>query len=235
MKSIKRKCIYCKKPVILNGNEIDFIYEKKCYAHINCFVEYKKNLRKGKWTDQQCDLYIQKLHDNTNCRVSEIINKHNTVENRAKEKTAHKKQLDSFYDYLSNTYDISTFTNQFFIKIANIENGTYKQVTKPIPVTDLLDMWQQKINYLNKVAVNNQKKGKELLGLSRINYDLAILLSKYDSYLAWKERQRVEKEEIEKRLSEEKNKIEYERLDYRCGKSISNDNIHDFDSIIDEI
>ena len=44
--------------------------------------------------------------------------------------------------------------------------------------------------YLLKVYDKNCRSGKTLEGMSRINYDMAIILSKYDSYLSWKERQK---------------------------------------------
>jgi len=85
------------------------------------------------------------------------------------------------------------------------------KLNKAIPVEDLLDMWQQKMSYLNKINVSNQKNGKQINGIARINYDLAILLSKYDNYLAWKERKKIEKEYV---INEHKNNnvIDYSKI-----------------------
>jgi hypothetical protein len=52
-------------------------------------------------------------------------------------------------------------------------------------------MWQRKKQELDKLYNYNQQKGKELDRSSRINYDLAVLLSKYDSFLEWKEKEKV--------------------------------------------
>ena len=44
----------------------------------------------------------------------------------------------------------------------------------------------------------------------RINYDLAILLSKYDDYLAWKNKMKNSQEQIQ----EKQPKVEYEKLNH---------------------
>lgn len=80
----------------------------------------------------------------------------------------------------------------FFINLNKVFKGTYKGLNKPVPVEDLLDMWQRKLPYLTKVYINNKNKGKNMTGMARINYDLAILLSRYDSYCEWKASQQEE-------------------------------------------
>ena len=79
----------------------------------------------------------------------------------------------------------------FFVRLDSVYKGTYRGLAQPIPPEHLLDMWQQKINYLDKVAEQNRKKGKEVDGLSRLNYDLAILVSRYPAYLTWIKKQQV--------------------------------------------
>lgn len=54
---------------------------------------------------------------------------------------------------------------------------------------DMRNMWQRKQAYLNRVYEYNKQKGNCMDSIQRISYDLAILLSRYDGYLEWKEKQ----------------------------------------------
>lgn len=60
-----------------------------------------------------------------------------------------------------------------------------------IPPSDLLDMWQRKIDMLNGIAKKNEVKGIHMQPEQRLSYDLSILINKYDSYLRWKEKQKI--------------------------------------------
>ncbi len=104
----------------------------------------------------------------------------------SKEEKAKRLQ---FTDWLYRQYEISFLPKYFFMNLDKVYKGTYKNLTKPVPVDDLWDMWQRKMPYLLKVYDKNKRMGKTMEGVSRINYDLAIVLSKYDSYLAWKDQQ----------------------------------------------
>ena len=57
-------------------------------------------------------------------------------------------------------------------------------------------MWKRKIDYLNKIADKNSRMGKEMNDVCRLYYDLSILLSKYDSYKDWKDKQQLANEII---------------------------------------
>ena len=104
----------------------------------------------------------------------------------------------------------------------------------PVPPEDLLDMWRQKRNYLDKVAEQNRKKGNEISGVNRVNYDLAILLSKYDSYLKWKEQQKIAIAELDESKKRSIEKIEYTDV-ARPKRVSSTDNKVDINSMLDEI
>lgn len=90
--------------------------------------------------------------------------------------------------FLNDNYDLVGCSMKVLcINLAKVNNGTFRNMNKPCPYTDLLDMWEQKINYLDKVYWTNVKRGKEMTGLQRLYYDLAILLNRYDKYLQHKE------------------------------------------------
>jgi hypothetical protein len=233
---IVRSCKACKKPVILNDENRDYIFISNRFMHLKCFVDYKTNLKSGAWSIERCNLYIEDVAEITKQKADEIISSNKKVEvsTTPDEKSKHKKQLDIFYAFITEKYDLSVIPKYFFTKIASIENGTYKQVTKPIPITDIYDMWQQKISYLDKVAVKNAEKGNKISGINRVNYDLAILLSRYDSYLDWKERQKVtEKEIIDKTIEVQQMKVTNKNIVSKTQNI--NKNTLDIDSILDEI
>lgn len=134
-------------------------------------------------------------------------------------------------DFIYREYDVSFLPKHFFINLDKVYKGTYKNLNKPVPVEDLLDMWQQKMDYLNKVADHNRQMGKKIEGIARINYDLAILLSKYDSYCEWKAKKASEKQELKQSTTSQTIKI----TNMIASKYAAINNDSDISSIIDEI
>ena len=137
-----------------------------------------------------------------------------------------------FTDWLYREYEISFLTKYFFINLDKVYKGTYKNLTKPVPVEDLWDMWKRKMPYLQKVNDKNIRMGKKIDGMARINYDMAIVLSKYDSYLEWKEQQ--QQALLEEARKKEKT-VDYDKV-YNNAQPVSKKNTQlNIDSIIDEI
>jgi hypothetical protein len=120
-------------------------------------------------------------------------------------------------DWIFQNYEITLLPKYFYINLSKIAKGEYKGLAKPVPWADLLDMWQRKWSYLEKVHIKNEQQGKRIEGMARINYDLAIVLSKYDSYLKWK----AESEAEQKKIIEEHN--ESNKIDYSNIKSKASD------------
>lgn len=104
----------------------------------------------------------------------------------------------TLYRYLMNRYEVTSFPKSFYIKMSNIFNGKLSTISKAIPPEHLYDMWVKKENYLNKVYMDNTSKGKTMSGYVRCNYDLSILMSRYDDYLKWLDRAKNEVQENEK-------------------------------------
>lgn len=75
--------------------------------------------------------------------------------------------------------------------------GEYYHVSVPIPYRHLYDMWRRKAKYLNKIADDNKTKGKDMSPQQRLNYDLAILINQYDSYLRFLEREKIKQADTE--------------------------------------
>lgn len=203
-----RKCKYCGKDIDVDKEE--FIKYSNAFYHANCFIERQLNKKRGAWTLEQCH---------------EELNKFKEFEQK---KTHEKFVKDSLIEFLTNQYNISFFPNYFYVKMQSIYNGTYKGLQKPIPPEHLLEMWETKINYLNKI---NAKKDIPLEGLNRINYDLAILLARYDKFIKWKETQKQEQEQIQLRIKEKNNMIQYKILTQSQHRQCSDD----LSDMLDEI
>lgn len=220
MRAITRKCSICKEPIYINDTNEDFFItlknETKSYTHTNCYIEKQTTKKRSPKTVEECQKYIEQCRQNT--KVTE-------------KKKSTKNEL---YEFLFDMYDISYFPQYFYIKMDSVYKGTMKNLNKPVPPEDLLDMWKQKRNYLDKVAEQNRKKGNEILGVNRVNYDLAILLSKYDSYLKWKEQQKIAIAELDESKKRNIEKIEYTDVARPKRVGASNNKV-DINSMLDEI
>ena len=220
MRAITRKCSICKEPIYINDTNEDFFItlknETKSYTHTNCYIEKQTTKKRSPKTVEECQEYIEQCRQNT----------------KAIEKK--KSTKNELYEFLFDMYDISYFPQYFYIKMDSVYKGTMKNLNKPVPPEDLLDMWKQKRNYLDKVAEQNRKKGNEILGVNRVNYDLAILLSKYDSYLKWKEQQKIAIAELDESKKRSIEKIEYTDV-VRPKRAGTSNNKVDINSMLDEI
>lgn len=218
---VTRKCSICKEAInITDSNEDFFIISKKgsnSYTHSKCYINhYTSPKRRKPKTLEECNAFIEE------CKIQ-----NNDI-------TKEKYIMDELYSFIFDMYEISYLPNYFYIKMDSVYKGTYKNLNKPVPPEDLLDMWKQKKNYLEKVYEQNRKKGTDIEGINRVNYDLAILLSKYDSYLKWKEQQRIAVAEIEDQKKRNIEKIEFKDV-VRPQRTTKNTDRIDINSMLDEI
>lgn len=102
-----------------------------------------------------------------------------------------KEAKKEIYNFILENYDITCLPKHMFIKLNSIYSGTFKGMSNGILPTELLDMWNRKLSYLNKIANSNITKGKTMSPIQRINYDLSILINKYDSYKKWCRQQEI--------------------------------------------
>lgn len=168
-------CTHCKKFIDTDTNSdtnkiicVNVQSKSKKWYHYNCFIDYRQSMKKPK--------PLQQIIDDADSYYKSTL-----------EYLDNKKAKDELYKFIQNMYNVVVLPNYFFIKMESIYQGTYKGLAKGIPATHLLDMWQQKQQYLIQIYMNNIAKGKDLQGIGRVNYDLAILLNLYDGYLKWRE------------------------------------------------
>lgn len=202
--NIFKKCFYCKNEVDINYE--NFIYYKKKYYHFDCFINEQLNKKRNKLTKEEWIEKAIEIQKEGNEEINSNINR------------------EKLFKWLQCNYDIVVIPKYFFVKISNIINGNFQGMSKGIPPEDLLDMWKRKKNELDRINEDNKRKGKVLIGVDRLNYDLAILLSKYDSYLKWKEQQKLlelEQKQATNNLNNNK------KIDFNYINKINNNNNSD--------
>ena len=183
------KCAYCcdgkERISVTDKNVKNFIkYDNKYFCSDECFMKFcneklsNKRAKRSKWEKALND--IKELHKKT---YEEVLS------------PAYYK--DKLCWFLLEEYDVNSLPSYMYTKFDAITKGSYKLMKKGIPYNELLDMWQRKIKVFKKRKGRNQYEPLQLM-----NYDLEILLSKYDSYKKWKEKEKIYQEqstlEIEK-------------------------------------
>lgn len=203
MKELKRVCFHCKKKMkvkeeinnimcIVSGSSIN-------YSHVDCRIEYKythQRTKNNKKTLEEITKEVMKEKDDNQIgidRLNESIDKLNKKSENPLTVRDNKAKLQ---EWILDHYSISIFPTQYYSRISQVINGTRPGLTKPILSEHLLDMWKQKQSYLDKVNNHNRTHGKVIDGISRVYYDLAILINKYDDYLKWLEKNKS-KEDVE--------------------------------------
>jgi hypothetical protein len=166
-----RKCKHCKELIVLE--DYDFILQKDTYFHCDCFVRSLVEKKKGGVSEEEAKEIAAGLKEESIKNTKELI-----IRNK-------------LCKWLQRTYDIVFLPTYFFVKMDSVYNGTYKNLSEGVCAEDLYDMWQRKIDYLNKTAEWKNSRGEKMEGLNRLWYDLAILMSKVGSYKKWKEECKV--------------------------------------------
>lgn len=192
---VLRTCKKCKlKFDILTE---DYLKTQGSFVHQKCYIETQ--VKKG-------------ISHDTIMQAIDVIKETMEIEQRAKERAEREKAEKSllakrtqvnrkqdrsqFLSYISAKYGISTFPKYLFTKLATINNGTHPNVAQPIPYDDLLDMFKQSEKKLAQLRMRQKTFNKELKGIECFNYDLAVLINRYDGYLAWKQKQKTLEVEV---------------------------------------
>lgn len=178
-KSLTRKCSCCGESLQITKNVIgEIIYcDGKTY-HKDCFA----NLCKEKMSSKRKDT------------VKKYTDLFNSIDKLSKDTIEYFKPIilkDMVYRFIVKHYHPTNIPYYVWNKLEEIYNGTYKDMTKSIPPNHLLDMWKRQIDALDKMHNKMELEGKHLDPVQKINYDLAVLIGKYDSYLSWREKQRI--------------------------------------------
>lgn len=169
----------------------------------------------------------------TKKKWNDLINNIEIYEKEAIKTITEYLDKDDLYKFIVNTYELSVVPPSIFHKLAAIYSGTYKGMTVKITPNELLDMWKRKLNYLNRIYDKKVSTGNTFEKAGRVNYDLSVLISKYDSYLEWKEQQEIlerDNNEIHKKILKNVNLQNISKQNSK--KNIKSE---DIDDLLDEI
>ena len=237
MNKIRKKCCYCHEDIDVTENEHKLVYYDKHYYHKDCFIEWchatKTPTPKRTNALKNLEKYL--------CEGEEIIlgllnKKGINKDNIEKFSNDTNKYISQWFDesdlcsFLRDEYNIVKLP---WTKIKDVINGTSKKIDVPISASELLDMWERKIDYLRSsnqklISQSNKVITPELLVL----YDLSILINKYDSYLRWKEKQKILEAEKE---TEKSQNIVSQSIGYTNVSKDSKADTDDISDLVDDI
>lgn len=194
--SFSRTCKHslCKKKIKLDSEK--FIYVE----HETMSKLGEKGLNKY-FYHYECYLFIQQLKEKG--KTKEVIEIESLpLLKKSEEFLKFEKDKYELENWLKKAYQTSIST-YFTIKLNQIYNGTYKSIGFSIAPCDILEIWQRKYIEMNNINASKRSKGVIIENDSRINYDLSIVLSKYNSFKKWKDSQienKAQEEEVKKSL-----------------------------------
>jgi hypothetical protein len=181
-----RKCFGCKEYMTLEKELDNAVYVSKAFWHDTCYAEKLSKKKVGKLSEEDINKKMLELK-----LESEEHIRHTIIKNH-------------LFKYLMFKYNVVLLPTYIFTKMEQIFKGEYRNMSSPIPPEHILDMFQRRQGYLDKIYHK-----EKMDGVSRINYDLAVLISKYNGYLEWIEKSKVENDTAEKKIEEDKPRMSY--------------------------
>lgn len=183
---LTRKCKICGKNIFIERDRGNYVYNNGGFCHSDCFVDCKKN-QKRPWTDDLLRAFFDEANTATDEKVDELLSKKRKQDqNRELANIKHEERVKLF-DYIRDVYAPAVVPNGFYAKLNQLIAGNYYKFRGSIPPLELYDMWVQAKPRLDKIVAEKQAKGDDMK--QRWNYDLAVLLAQYPSYLEWKQKQ----------------------------------------------
>ena len=173
----ERICSECKNKIdFQRGSYDNVIFFDGKYYHKDCFIS-------------MCER--KSLKSNTLPKWKAALNNLNDISLNTQIMLDDCYYRDDICNLIQSFYDLTVITTKIFTKLDAIYSGTFKGLSTGIPPHDLYDMWVRKNDYLIKVRENNVAKGKTFSSEQQVLYDLSILINSYNSYLKWKEQQKI--------------------------------------------
>lgn len=174
----------------------------------NSYVYYKT---KHKWYHADCFTVV----------ATDRVLKGNWFE-KTKDFVLQEVSKDNIVKLFNKHYNINVL-QPTFVKLDQIYKGTYKGIAQPIPPHELLDILERKMDYLDKNAIK-----RNLEGINRVNYDLAVAVGSYQSYKEWMAKLEAEQAEAEQ-VAKERQGHSYKLRGYIPPATTVDDEIIDFD------
>ena len=231
MTKVLRKCKKCSERFDILSN--DYLKVKGGFYHLDCYINVclKKGLSKES-IDSSIDIIRESMKLEQELKDKKEIEKNkNRLESKKKE-VNRQKDKDDFYNYIYERYNMTNLPKVFYSKVASINTGNYYNLKKAIPYSDLLDMFKRQEGYLNRIRMKNESLNKDIKGINLLNYELAVIVGMYDSYLEWKHKQKMLEVEVKKK-EEIKNivKIDMSKVEKQSAASDEDDILDILDDI----
>lgn len=165
------KCKYCGTKDIVKS-EYTYLKLKTGYSHINCHKNYLMTRKRKPMSEEEAQAEVDRLY-------GEVLDL--KLENSEK---------DMFYANINSKYNISVYPSFFFVKMNQITSGKYKGMTKPITYGELNEILNIKWKSYVNIRMRKESKGDVFKDdLSKLQYDLSIMINEYDKYLKYKNKQ----------------------------------------------
>lgn len=214
--STVRKCDHCKESIYIDRNNVrDVLMFKDKYYHNQCFKERVQQRLAGKQP--------HKMWKDALDHISEY-------ENDAREALEFWFNRDDIYNHLLNNYDIIEVPGTVFTRLDAVINGTYGRKSKPIDYADFVACWRDGQTTLNRINRKNKIAGKNIEGVARINYDLAVVLKHFPQWRKKQEKLKAERIEAE-RAQREAVHINYDSMQRT---EIKHEGLDDISALLDE-
>ena len=217
---MERVCFECKNKFQVDRNNVDQVIKyKNAHYHYDCFVS-------------SCERKSKKSNASPGWGVAlENLNK---IKEQTKISFEREFVKEDIFKFMIEHYDIKVVPPKIFQKLEDIYNGRWKGLACCIPPEDILDMWNRKMDYLIKQRMRNVTLGKEMDAAQQINYDITVLINKYDSYLKWKEQNKIIEQEVNKVHTDILKTVDLDKLS-KITQNHKREEDDDIDALLEEL
>lgn len=161
-----RKCFSCKQFICLEeewNSDNKIIHYTKGVYHRECLKKEMLKSKRVKRNEEEVEIEIDRL-----VRDSDLLLYNVVVKNH-------------LYKWAMEKYRLILLPNYIFTKLESMFKGEYKNMSKPLKPEHLLEMFERQEKFLDGIYHN-----PPLSGIEKLNYDIAVLVNKYEKFLDWK-------------------------------------------------
>ena len=231
-KSVEKKCKNCKKTMRFSSDDVldaKVYYYMGSYYCQDCFENLysngiQKKSKKWKAAYDNRHLYLTDAHNQLlDLLKKRKSDKHSIVIggfdlNEYVENVFAEHDINEF---LKENYNVSTQSGFYHRYLQPLYQGTSnKYEGVKIPASHLLEMWKTKLPSFRRQYQKRIQQGRSFTNVQLAAYDLAILVSKYESFLSWKQKQKALEQDQYK--EDQNQKINYQVLNL-ANKKKNND------------
>lgn len=193
-----RKCKFCGKYIHIPRDRDIVVKFSNGFVHTDCFAKYRTTMKKSPWSQEKLGAFLPLLKEETNVKIEELLaaDEEKTKQEAIAKKLANvqEERRKEFFDFIRDTYAPAVVPGKFYAKLQRFVFGTEPRYAGSIPPEYFLDIWRRMLPKLNKIDENNRAHDKVIN--NRWDYDLAIVLANYPSYLAWRQKQAAQAQAI---------------------------------------